>query len=95
MIVLKSYKYRGYKIYVRELVPKMYEFWIVHNNQAWTQHFLLDQHAKSVKEKGGVTIIICQAAEGLVDAIKEKSLLHMLFLRFLPHARFTKELKNG
>ena len=96
MTVLKSYKYRGFKIYIRELVPKMYEFWIIHNNNAWTHHFLLDQHAKSVKEKGGVAVIICQAAEGLVDRIKEDSLAYKLFLRFLPHTRFTKaeEIKN-
>lgn len=91
MTVLKSYKYRGAKIYIRELVPKMYEFWVIRDNKAYTQHFILEDKAKSVKEKGGVTIMLCQMAEGLVDKIKQKSVWYKMIGKFLPNTKFIKE----
>lgn len=98
MQVLKSYKYRGAKIYIREIALKTFEFWIIHKNNAYTQHFILEDKAKSVKEKGGVTILLCQSAEGVVDQIKQKSLWYKLIGRFLPNTRFIKaneEKQNG
>ncbi len=90
IIVLKSYRYRGAKIYIRQLDTSVFEFFIVYHNQAYTQHFILEDKAKSVKEKGGVTVILCQVAEGLVDQIKQKSLWHKLIGRFLPKTKFVK-----
>lgn len=90
MTVLKAYKYKRAKIYIRELTSSLFEYLLVYKNNLYTQSFVLDSKAKNVKERGGVAIILCEIAEATADKLREKNLFYKIFGRFLPSVKFAK-----
>lgn len=87
--ILKTYTYRGGKIFIRQIGGYIFEYLVVYKDNLWADFFYLDdlkQRKLNKQQAGATTFLVCNAAEGLMDQLVRKHSFwyNVFWKRFTP-----------
>lgn len=70
--VLKRYAYKGVNIAIRKINLDVVEYLFAVKGSIYTQSYSLWSQNRKLKEIGAATLIVCNAAESVVDIVLER-----------------------
>lgn len=80
--ILKRYEYKGINIAIRLLGLDVIEYLFAYKGSIYTQSFDRATRGRKMTEVGAATLIVCNAAEQVVDMVLQKhSIFHKIKLR--------------